>query len=619
MSGNSKILAGAVAAVVVAGIWYGFQGEKRPTEGANTAVSEKTAVLPTFDEFQNRVFWDTAKKSPERLSALRYFESQGITEHNARLDDLSIAHAHENLADTKRQFAALQAYSDANLTESQRFNKALMAYGMREDIANERFMFHNYPVTQLYGWHNNIAGFLTGTHSVANAEEARMYLSRLFAVRNQFNQLVEQLKNREERGIIPPTFILDKVLAQLDGFVKPDPKQNAFYLAFEEKLAEIDTISNPDKLVLTSNVENLILTVVYPVWHDLKTYILALKSKSTNDAGVWKLPDGKAYYQAELERFTTTKMTADEIHNLGLSEVARIQGEMLALFEAEGYDSTQNFADLINGFAAEDKHYYADTEDGRAQILADYTAMVDEVAAGIEDQFNMKPKAAVEVVRVPIFLQQGAPGGYYDSPALDGSRPGRFYANLYDIRATPKFGMRALTYHEAVPGHHYQIALQQEQADLPWFRKFLGYTAYVEGWALYAERVALEMGFQKTNFDKIGALQSELFRAVRLVVDTGIHDRRWTREEAISYMADNTGLAMSDVVTEIERYIVWPGQATGYKIGQLTMLRLREEARAALGDKFDIREFHDLVLSGGAVPLTILEDRVKAYIARKSG
>ncbi|MBL4788667.1 MAG: DUF885 domain-containing protein, partial [Kordiimonadaceae bacterium] len=204
---------------------------------------------------------------------------------------------------------------------------------------------------------------------------------------------------------------------------------------------------------------------------------------------------------------------------------------------------------------------------------------------------------------------------YYEDPAVDGSRPGRFYANLYDIKATPKYGMRALTYHEAVPGHHYQIALQQETKSLPWFRKYAGYTAYVEGWALYAERVALEMGFQPTNLDRIGALQSEMFRAVRLVVDTGIHDKRWTREQAIKYMADNTGMAISDVTSEIERYIVWPGQATGYKIGQLTLLRLRDEAREALGDKFDIRAFHDLVLTGGAVPLTVLEGLVKNYIA----
>ena len=234
-------------------------------------------------------------------------------------------------------------------------------------------------------------------------------------------------------------------------------------------------------------------------------------------------------------------------------------------------------------------------------------------------EFRLKPKAKVEVMRVPTFIEQGAPGGYYEQPAMDGSRPGRFYANLYDIKATPKYGMRTLAYHEAIPGHHYQIALQMEQTDKPMFRKFLGYGAFVEGWALYAEHEALEMGFEKTNADKIGALQSELFRAVRLVVDTGIHADKWTREQAIDYMIANTGMARSDVVSEIERYIVWPGQACGYKIGELTLLRLRAKMHKALGDKFDIRDFHDLVLKTGPVPLTLLEEKVDAFIKAHKG
>ena len=616
MSANKLLLVGAVAAVVVGGYWYSTQIDKTAKDAAVSEIATPTSVI-AFDDFQEKVFWDDVKKSPQRLSRLRHFESQGITEHNGRLDDLSLARSVADMADAKKQLAQLLAYDDATLTKDQRFNKALMAYELQQSVSNERFMYHDYPMTQLYGWHNDIAGFITGTHSVTDAQEADYYIARLKATRTQFSQLMEQLKYREERGIIPPTFILDKVLEQLTRFVTEDPKGNAFYLAFAGRLHGIGSISEAQKQQYLSEVEDVILKVIYPIWDEMQTYINELKVKSTNDAGAWKLPDGEAYYQAQLEHFTTTKMTADEIHNLGLAEVARIQGEMLALFEAEGYDTSSSFTAVINDFAADDKHYYPDSDEGRAQIITDYTAMVEEISAGIADQFNMTPKAPVEVVRVPTFLEQGAPGGYYEDPALDGSRPGRFYANLYDIKATPKYGMRALTYHEAVPGHHYQIALQQEQTDLPWFRKFLGYTAYVEGWALYSERVALEMGFQKTNFDKIGALQSELFRAVRLVVDTGMHARKWTREEAITYMADNTGMAMSDVVTEIERYIVWPGQATGYKVGQLTILRLRDNARAALGDRFDIREFHDLVLQGGAVPLTILKDQVKAYIESK--
>jgi len=617
MSSGKTLLYGAGVLLVAGAVWYGYGAAPQQKPAAAGYGAEQPAKSVSLEAFQDKVFWDTVKTKPQTMSQLRYFESQGITEHNGRLDDLSIKKSRVDLRKIRENLALLKAYDDATLSESERFNKALMAHGMEEKVQNERFMFHNYPITQLYGWQNTIPDFMTSNHSALDASEVRYYIDRLHAVRGQYEQLMEQLRLREELDVIPPTFILEKVVKQIDGFVTEDPKSNALYLGLLGNLEKLDSIPGADKLKYLGEIETAIRSEIYPVWADLRVYVVGLMTKSTNDAGVWKLPDGRAYYQAQLEHFTTTKMTAEEIHALGLSEVARIQSDMLALFEAEGYDTSLNFTDLINGFAAEAKHYYPDTTAGRVQILADYTSMVEEITAGIADQFNRKPKAPVEVVRVPTFIEQGAPGGYYNRPALDGSRPGRFYANLYDIKATPKYGMRALTYHEAVPGHHYQIALQQEQTDLPWFRKLLGYTAYIEGWALYSERVALEMGFQKTNFDKIGALQSELFRAVRLVVDTGMHDRKWTREQAVKYMADNTGMAMSDVVTEIERYIVWPGQATGYKIGQLTILRLRDEARAALGDKFDIREFHDLVLDGGAVPLTILEDQVKAYIASK--
>jgi uncharacterized protein (DUF885 family) len=615
MSANKTLLVGVSIAAIAAAVWYTTLRE--PTSHTPSSSQETVAEQLTFNEYLDKVFWDGAKRAPQFLSQLRHFEAQGITEHNGRLNDLSVARAKENIEIAKKNYAALMAFDDASLNEGQRFNKALSAYQLERQIAGERFMFHGYPLTQLFSWHNNVTGFLTGTHSVLDAQEAGYYVDRLKALRTQFDQLKEQMAVSEEMGVVPPTFILDKVLMQLSGFVTEDPKQNAFYVGFKGKLDRLEDMSAADKEALLAQTKETIVSVVYPIWAELAAYTTSLKAKSTNDAGVWKLPDGAAYYQNQLEQFTTTNMTAEEIHALGLSEVDRIQSEMTALFEVEGYDTSKSFVELIGALAEEERHYYPDTDEGRAQIIADYTAMIDEINAGVADQFNMKPKAAVEVVRVPVFLERGAPGGYYNRPALDGSRPGRFYANLYDIKATPKYGMRALTYHEAVPGHHYQIALQQEQQGLPWFRKFIGYTAYIEGWALYAERVALEMGFQKTNFDKIGALQSELFRAVRLVVDTGMHAKKWTREEAIEYMADNTGMAMSDVVTEIERYIVWPGQATAYKIGQLSILKLRDDAKQALGDKFDIREFHDLVLNGGAVPLTILEEQVQAYIASK--
>lgn len=569
----------------------------------------------SFDHFQTRVVVEQGLDSPQTMSSLRMLEPWGITGHNAKLDDMSLAHDAQQRERTRENYEMLMSYDDDGLSEEQRFNKKLMAYSLKSELEHPEFDYYNYPLTQLYGWHNNFPSFMTGTHSIQNLEEAEYYVARLNAARGQFDQFMEQLKKREELGIIPPIFILEKVEAQLNPFIKDDPKENAFYVGVKGSIEGLEDASDEDKARVLADIEAAITGVIYPIWRDLQGYVTELKAKSTNDAGAWKFPDGGRFYKTRLEHFTTTDMTADEIHQLGLSEVARIQGQMLELFKAEGYDTSIPFADLIEAYAEEPRHYYPDTAEGRAQILADYTAMIEEIDSGIADQFNMRPKAAVEVVRVPEFMEQGAPGGYYNQPALDGSRPGRFYANLYDIKATPKYGMRALTYHEAVPGHHYQIALQMEQKDLPMFRQFSHYGAYVEGWALYAERVGWELGFLKTNDDKIGALQSELFRAVRLVVDTGIHAKKWTREQAIDYMASNTGMAMSDVVTEIERYIVWPGQATGYKVGQLTILRLRDKARTALGDKFDIKAFHDLVLKGGAVPLTILEEQVDAFIA----
>ncbi len=303
------------------------------------------------------------------------------------------------------------------------------------------------------------------------------------------------------------------------------------------------------------------------------------------------------------------------LHDFGLSEVDRIQTEILDILEAEGWDVSQGFHPAISEMAENPKFYYSDSDEGRDQILADYQAILDEISAGLEPYFDVVPDAGMEVQRIPEFKEKTAPGAYYQPPAMDGSRPGVFYANLYDIKATPRYGMRTLAYHEGVPGHHFQSAIQQQQDDLPFFRRIIPSIAYSEGWAMYAERLAWELGLQDDPYDNIGRLQAELFRAVRLVVDTGIHYKRWNREQAIDYMISNTGMAESDVVAEIERYFVMPGQALAYKVGMTKILELRDLARAELGEQFDIRKFHNVVLTNGKVPLDILEDLVLQYIA----
>jgi uncharacterized protein (DUF885 family) len=403
----------------------------------------------------------------------------------------------------------------------------------------------------------------------------------------------------------------------MEDFVTQPAEENVLYVSFEEKLEKADTISEEQRADFLEQAKAQIETVVYPAYQGYIDYFTGLRDSSTNDAGVWKLPDGEAFYNYMLRNNTTTNMTADEIHELGLAEVDRIQAEMLEIFEAEGYDPSLGVKALFDELAEEERFYYPDTDEGRAQILEDYATIIDEIEAGMSQAFNMMPRADVEVRRVPEFSEKTAPGAYYNGPSRDGSRPGMFYANLYDIKATPKYGMRTLAYHEAVPGHHFQTALQTEMEGVPEFRKETGFTAFSEGWALYAERLAWEMGYQEDPYDNLGRLQAELFRAVRLVVDTGIHARRWTREEAIDYMLENTGIAESDVVSEIERYIVIPGQATAYKVGMLEILRLRDETRQALGDDFDLREFHDVVLGNGDLPLVAVRQMVMKYIAEK--
>lgn len=584
-----------------------------PAATVSTA-DEQASESVRFNTFLEDAFWESAKQSPQYLSQIRLLDAQGITEHNGRLDDTSPEAGERDYAMTLSQLHRVRAFDESKLSEKDVFNKKLFEYQLARSLKSAAYRLHNYPITQLYGWHNNFVNFMTTTHAVSSLQDAKYYVARLQAAGTQFEGIMAQLKLREEAGIIPPTFILEKVLTQLDGMKAASPAEHVLMTTLLPKLDGIEGLTEPERTGVIAETAQAIETVVVPAYAALEEYVKHLLTLSTNDAGAWKLPDGGSFYKTRLENFTTTDLTAQEVHDIGLAKVKEIQSAMLAILKEEGYDTSKPFSELINAFAEEDRHYYEDSLEGREQILADYDAMVKEIQAGVASQFNLLPKADVEVHRVPTYIEQGAPGGYYSRPAADGSRPGRFYANLYDIKGTPKYGMRALTYHEAVPGHHYQIALQQEQTDLPLFRKYGGYGAFVEGWALYAEQVAFDMGFQKTNFDKLGAYQSQLFRAVRLVVDTGMHAFKWTREDAITYMASNTGMAMSDVVTEIERYIVWPGQATGYMIGQLEILRMRAKAEKALGKKFDVKAFHDVVLKGGAVPLTLLEEQVDAYI-----
>tara|TARA_B100001939_G_scaffold345883_1_gene363468 strand:+ start:3243 stop:5084 length:1842 start_codon:yes stop_codon:yes gene_type:complete len=572
-----------------------------------------------IDDFFAEVFEEALMESPEMLTYTRYMETRGKAWRHNRLDDYSAAHLQKMHDLEVRNYELLKGYKDKDLSPAQKLSRDIMKWDMEQNIALDKYRDYGYIVAQNGGVIIDYPNFMANFHAINSKADAEDYVARLKEARRVFDQVEERIRAQAEKGIILPKMLMEKVIKTGRDYTAVAPEENLLYVSFADKLNGVSDLDEADKLALLKQARAAIADDVYPAFRNLTAFHEKLIQKATNDAGVWKFPDGDNYYKAMVARMTTTDLTPEEIHQIGLSEVARIQGEMLALFEKEGYDISKGFEVLIQDLADEERFYYPDTDEGREQILADYRKMIAEVNERVQDVFNVKPKAGVEVRRVPEFSEESAPGAYYTDPALDGSRPGIFWANLYDIKATPKYGMRTLTYHEAVPGHHFQIAIAQELKDVPLFRKYMFFTAYVEGWALYAERVAKELGLLENSFDDIGRLQAELFRAVRLVVDTGLHYKRWTREQAIDYMYKNTGQAMSDVVSEIERYMVWPGQALAYKVGMLKILELREKARRALGDRFDMGEFHDVILTNGAVPLFILEDLVEAYIAQKKG
>ncbi|MBI2433540.1 MAG: DUF885 domain-containing protein [Candidatus Hydrogenedentes bacterium] len=561
--------------------------------------------------FFERVFLEVALMDPEMLSSIRILEPWGLHFHSDDLTDASPRHERELLDKAKADLATLRQYDRESLSAEQRLSADVLEWFLRNSVEGERFLYYDYPVNQLFGVQNDLPTFMATIHQVHNERDAWDYITRLRLFEEKFDQVLIGLRLRTDLGIVPPKFVIERVLAEMRGFSGQPALENILYTSFQEKLAGT-TIAAELRERLLKSAELAIDEAVYPAYGRLIGCLERLEAAATTDDGVWKFKDGDAYYAYRLRTYTTTSLTPEQVHQMGLDEVARLQQEMdQRLGEAGWREGT--VGERMAALARDGAQLFQEDDAGRAAALAEYQSIIDDVSAGISTVFDLRPAAPVKVERIPQFKEKTAPGAYYDAPALDGSRPGIFYANLRNMAELPKFGMRTLAYHEAIPGHHFQIALQQEMKG-PTFRKFPMFTAYIEGWALYAERLAGEQGFLKDPLADLGRLQSELFRAVRLVVDTGIHYKRWTREQAIDYMESTTGMPHGDVVAEIERYIVDPGQACAYKVGQMKILELREKARQALGSGFSLNGFHNAVLSVGAVPLEILEKVVDEYI-----
>ena len=562
----------------------------------------------TVGIFYETAFLKYAYDSPELISRM------GFGFRSDELDDASPEHTEELNAWLLDDLETLHSYDRSGLDDGVGLSYDILEWFMQNQVDGIPYTWHGYPVNQMSGIQSGLPTFMVTIHRVESEGDAENYIARLSKFDDKFDQLIRDLRLREEKGIIPPKFVVEKVLTEMHGFSDKPSNENILYTSFIEKLDKIEDLNDETRTQLTQQAQTEIESSVYPAYASLIGYFEELQPKATTNHGVWMLPDGDAYYDYRLRSNTTTDMSADEIHALGLLEVDRILAEMDELLVAEGY-ADGSVAERMAALNAEERFLYANDDDGRAQVIADFETIIEEIDGSMSEYFGRLPQAEVEVKRIPEFRQATAAGAYYTSPSMDGSRPGVFYANLRDLSEHPKYGMRTLAYHEAVPGHHFQKALQNEMTGVPQFRRILGFTAFAEGWALYAERLAAEAGFQEDTFSNLGRLQAELFRAVRLVVDTGIHRKRWTREEAIDYMQSTTGMAQHDVVSEIERYFVIPGQATAYKVGMLKILELREKARNELGDQFDLKAFHDVVLGSGDVPLTVLEKQVDRYIA----
>src|SRR2546421_9501968 len=568
--------------------------------------------------FYEKVFAEILFDHPEILSTLGLVEQFGITGHNGKLDDESPAHQRREFDRWKRDLTQLRKYPPDRQSSSQKLSTHVLDWFLQIQAEGEKWQWHDYPVNQLFGVQNQFPSFMANTHRLLNRKDCDYYVMRLDALPKKFDQTLDGLKVREQKQIIPPRFVVEEVLKEMTDFIAKPVPENILATSFKEHAAKIDKLNDQQRADFQKRVENSITSQVYPAYQKLIAYFQELLPKTTTDDGVWKLPDGDAFYAYALKSNTTTNMPPNEVHELGLREITRIEAEMRAILDANGF-AGQPIGAAMDKLGKDPRFLYSNDDKGRADALAEFKRLIDNaVVESKEHLFTIAPKAQIDIRRVEPFRETAAPAAHYQPGAQDGTRPGIFFANLRDMNEMPKWSMPTLAYHEGVPGHHWQLSIAQELKGMPEFRKVIPFTAYAEGWALYTEWLAKQAGwYDKDPFGDLGRLRDELFRAVRLVVDTGIHAKHWTREQAIAYMREKTGIGEKEVKSEIERYIVNPGQACAYKVGMMKIQELRSRAQQQLGDKFDQREFHDTVLKNGSLPLEILEEQINEYIQKK--
>ncbi|WP_408635795.1 DUF885 domain-containing protein [Paraneptunicella aestuarii] len=589
------------------------QAAKPQTEQTVSAEAEKPMTeSERLAKFFADAFQEDLKESPLYQSYL------GIKWDYDKWDEITEERADEYVARLQQRLETLAAFDTSKLTEQDLLSKTIYELDTKRQLANDEFRHQEYIMHQFRGFHTIVPSFLINIHQVNDLSDAEAYVGRLQKVDHLFDQVIDQLRIREEKGIFPPKWSYEQMVQASNNVITGQPfddseQDSTIWDDFKGKVSKLD-ISDEKRNKLLSDAKAALIASVLPGYQKLIKELDKHAGLSPEGDGVWRLPEGDKWYKNRLEWFTTTDLTADDVHNLGLKHVDRIHNEMMAIKDKVGFKG--DLPAFFEFMRTDKQFYYPNTDEGRERYMAEATALVDEMRTKLPDYFGLLPKAPMIVKRVEAFREQSAGKAFYQRPAPDGSRPGVYYANLYDMNSMPTYQMEALAYHEGIPGHHMQLAIATELEGVPEFQKFVNFTAYTEGWGLYTEQLAKEMGFYRDPYSDFGRLSMELWRACRLVVDTGVHAKKWSREKAIQYLIDNTPNPEEDARKAIERYVAMPGQATAYMIGKLKIVEIRERLKQELGDKFDIRGFHDEILKDGPVPLNLLEEKLNKWAAQ---
>ncbi|AWL12399.1 Prolyl oligopeptidase [Saliniradius amylolyticus] len=586
-------------------------------QSSNEAQQQATAKAgQTQTENERlRAFFDAAFEEDLQRSPL--FRSYlGIKTDYGKWDDISEQSSDEYAEILRSRLQKLEQFDKSRLGEQEKLSYDIFKVDIERKLANDVFRHHQYVMDQFRAWHTTVPSFLINIHGVSELSDAEAYISRLNGVEKLFGQVIDQLKIREEKGVFPPDWSYDQMIKASENVISGQPfnddeENSTIWQDFTRKVDALE-VDEATKERLLGEARTALLEKVQPAYEKLIEALAHQQTLTPEGDGVWRHPRGEAFYKNRLAWFTTTDLTADEVHQLGLDNVKRIHNAMNAIKEEVGFEGS--LQDFFKFMRTSDQFYYDNTDEGRAAYMKDAKALIDTMEEKIPDYFGLTPKADMIVKRVEKFREKSAGKAFYQSPSKDGSRPGTYYANLYDMQNMPTYQMEALAYHEGIPGHHMQRAIAQELEGIPEFQKYVSFTAYTEGWGLYTEELAKDMGFYQDPYSDFGRLAMELWRACRLVVDTGIHDKKWSREKAIDYLIENTPNPKNDAVKAIERYIAMPGQATAYMIGKLKIMELRAWAKEQLGEDFDIRGFHDEILKDGPVPLNILERKIQNWV-----